>query len=194
MQQFQPYLQSNVNPNLGLFGPNPYDLSSILQSGSSEKAISPTQIQANPTSTLPPVTLSPAHEDSDDEHKLVIDESTKVGETPENKVETEPSAFTNNPLIARYFASQQAGTGVVFSQQDLIQQILGGKKGGPQLIDNTVEASNSAQSTPTTGRKRKSDEEGRFECHICKKKFSRQWYVNGAHMRMHSKFFYKRLF
>jgi hypothetical protein len=33
----------------------------------------------------------------------------------------------------------------------------------------------------------KADENGKYECPICHKKFSRRWYVFGAHMRTHSK-------
>jgi hypothetical protein len=34
----------------------------------------------------------------------------------------------------------------------------------------------------------KADADGKYECPICHKKYSRRWYIKGGHMRMHRKF------
>jgi hypothetical protein len=70
------------------------------------------------------------------------------------------------------------------SSNDLISQL----QQALALPVNEESASTSSSPAPSqVSAERKSKPEGKHECPVCKKKFSRRWYVYGAHMRTHSK-------
>ena len=162
-----------------------------------QQTVLPNQLQFPLTST--PTLLSPPissvssstcveqkvneHDESSDEEgdKLVIDEHSEEAPSSKNdsglgtdlsSTSSTSMLSTPNNMLLQLFGSQQNVPTNNSSHQQLVQQILAGMT-TPGLNLITTETPNTTQSSKS-GRKRASDENGKFECPICHNKYSRQ--------------------